>query len=214
MLFCQGGRTQTRRSPMELARTALILVDAQVAFAHMVGGLEHPAIRNILRLYEAWKGKFEVERLHLVYITYRAVVDAGQITRFVPKEVITKLGEGQPTVELVPGLPQTKTEEFNARSVRKCGFDATRDTLLVRRLRMEGVTETIVCGLTTPVCVHETVNGLYHNYFDVTVVEDACASQAFPPFTAEESHQHAVARLRALWATIASTEEVLAQLAR
>lgn len=193
------------------ACTALVIVDAQAAFAHLVGATGAAAVANIQHLYRAWTDRFGLERLHLPYVAWKNTEEVGHVERFMPG-IGDLLREGRPEVELIPGLPRVASPEFKARSVRKCGFDATRDTVLVRRLRGEGVTNVTLCGLTTPVCVAETVAGLCHEGFAVTVVGDACASQEFPPHSAAEAHDQAIARLRHLWAGITSTAQVLESL--
>ena len=51
-------------------------------------------------------------------------------------------------------------------------------------------------GLTTPICVGTTSDGLSMAGVKVVVLEDACASQPFEGFSAQDAHAFAIARFR------------------
>lgn len=187
----------------------LVLVDLQDLFAEMVG-VGHPAIERNRRLATVWRDKRGSKRMVFPFVGWKDDGEVpGNIRQFA-SGIVPLLTGGCAEATFIPGV--ITPEEQKSRTERKTSFDATRQTGLPWRLRAEGVSEVFVCGLTTPVCVAETVNGLVQEGFKVTLIADACASQAFPPYSAEEAHEQAVARLRALWCNITTTEEVIVAL--
>jgi hypothetical protein len=67
--------------------------------------------------------------------------------------------------------------------VYKTTFSAVLSSDLVAQLRARGVDTVVTGGLTTPICVQTTVDGLSMTGLKVIVLADACASQG---------HRHAV----------------------
>lgn len=54
----------------------------------------------------------------------------------------------------------------------------------------------VMGGLTTPICVGTTADGLSMAGVRVVILEDACASQSFEGVSAEDAHAVALARFR------------------
>jgi hypothetical protein len=79
--------------------------------------------------------------------------------------------------------------------VAKTTFSAVAGSDLLAQLRARNFDTAMVAGLTTPICVQTTVDGLSMGGVKVVLLEDACASQAIGRFSAEEAHQAAVDRM-------------------
>jgi nicotinamidase-related amidase len=69
----------------------------------------------------------------------------------------------------------------------------------------------VVGGLTTPICVQTTVDGLSMTGVKVIVLTDACASQAIGALSAEQAHEAAIARMAYLFAAIEDTDAFVAR---
>ena len=63
----------------------------------------------------------------------------------------------------------------------------------------------VVGGLTTPICVQTTVDGLSMVGLKVIVLADACASQAIGTLSAQDAHSAALQRLAYLFAAVEDT---------
>jgi nicotinamidase-related amidase len=63
----------------------------------------------------------------------------------------------------------------------------------------------VVGGLTTPICVQTTVDGLSMVGIKVIVLTDACASQAIGALSAEDAHAAAIERMAYLFAAVQDT---------
>ena len=101
------------------------------------------------------------------------------------------LMSGRDNAELYPGLV-----EPGDLVMRKTGFSAVATGNLLEILREHGWDTVVMGGLTTPICVGTTADGLSMAGVRVVVLEDACASQSFEGFSAQEAHAFALARLR------------------
>ena len=66
-------------------------------------------------------------------------------------------------------------------------------------------------GLTTPICVQTTVDGLSMTGLKVIVLADACASQAIGTLSAEAAHAAAIQRMAYLFAAVEDTDAFVAQ---
>jgi nicotinamidase-related amidase len=81
--------------------------------------------------------------------------------------------EGSPEAELDPAVRPRRGELV----VRKEHYSAFRRTRLNQWLRARSVRSVVLCGTMTHVCVDTTARDAFMHGFDVTVVEDACASK-------------------------------------
>jgi len=87
-----------------------------------------------------------------------------------------------------------------------------RDTGLLAKLRNLGVKKLVVAGMQTHMCVEAAVRAAADFGFDVTVVEDACATRdlTFDGTTVPAAQVHAatLAAMRSSYANVVSTAEL------
>ena len=95
--------------------------------------------------------------------------------------------------------------------VYKTTFSAVLSSDLLDQLRARGVDTVVVGGLTTPICVQTTVDGLSMTGVKVIVLTDACASQAIGALSAEQAHEAAIARMAYLFAAVEDTDAFVAR---
>jgi ureidoacrylate peracid hydrolase len=162
--------------------TALVVVDLQNAFCQPEGSFAQRGVRiegvervvdGCLRLIaHAEAADWSVVYTTLVFrCDYR---DAGQLVARNP--AIRELGgycEGSWDAALVDALLPVSGSAF---VVRKSRYDPFCGTGLEADLRGRGVSEVVVCGVTTNVCVESTVRRAHDLDFPVRIVTDAMAS--------------------------------------
>jgi nicotinamidase-related amidase len=76
-------------------------------------------------------------------------------------------------------------------------------------LKSRGFDTAIVGGLTTPICVETTVDGLSMAGIQVAVLSDATASQPIGAYSAELAHEFSIARMGYLMGQVITTEELI-----
>lgn len=114
--------------------------------------------------------------------------------------------DGEPIAEVVdhhPLMSGRDNAEFHPGLVepgdlvmRKTGFSAVAAGNLMELLEAHGWDTVVMGGLTTPICVGTTSDDLSMAGINVVILEDACASQSFEGFSAQEAHAFALARFR------------------
>jgi len=86
-------------------------------------------------------------------------------------------------------------------------------TDLESKLRDNGVTKVIVIGMTTHMCIDATARAAVDLGFEMTVIEDACATHDLSynghDVPAEQVHYSFIAALNGMYAEITSTEDFL-----
>jgi nicotinamidase-related amidase len=97
--------------------------------------------------------------------------------------------------------------------VYKTTFSAALSSDLVDRLRARGVDTVVTGGLTTPICVQTTVDGLSMTGLKVIVLADACASQAIGTLSAEARRGGDLAHGLPVLAGVQDTDAFVAQVA-
>jgi biuret amidohydrolase len=172
--------------PVAPGTTVLLTIDCQFGFG--AGSWEQvphadAAVENLRRAALAWREcGGEVVHVQTVYTPERA--PSGRITDFEPG-IAEALAAGTRAVEAYPDL--------------------------VDRLRARGVDTVVTGGLTTPICVQTTVDGLSMTGLKVIVLADACASQAIGTLSAEAAHEAAISRMAYLFAAVQDTDAFVAQ---
>jgi biuret amidohydrolase len=112
------------------------------------------------------------------------------------------LMSGRDNAEFYPGLV-----EPGDLVMRKTGFSAVAAGNLLEILDKNGWDTVVMGGLTTPICVGTTSDDLSMAGVKVVILEDACASQPFDGFSAQNSHAFALARFRYQFGQTMTTKE-------
>jgi biuret amidohydrolase len=179
------------------AHTALISVDFQLAFGD--GGWEHvphadAAAKRFGVLATRWRAEGGVV-IHVHTTFYKGEkVPAGRET----------LMEGGAGAAFYPDLV-----EDGDILIRKIGFSAVNGSNLLEELKERGFDTAIVGGLTTPICVETTCDGLSMAGIRVAVLSDATASQPIGEYSAELAHEFSIARMGYLVGQVITTEELI-----
>ena len=187
--------------------TAVVGVDFQIAFGSFepVPGAER-ALENFRRAASAWRAAGgQVIQVHMAYTPDRG--PAGRMTDFAP-EAAQMLSEGTEATAFYDGIVEPKDI-----LVRKNLFSAVMGSDLLEQLHARELDTVVIGGLTTPICVQSTVDGLSMSGIKVVVLEDACASQPIGTLTARDAHVAAIQRMGYLFGQILSTQEFLATVA-
>lgn len=94
----------------------------------------------------------------------------------------------------------------------KKGFSAYAASRLPEVLAEHGWDTVVIGGLTTPICVATTSDGLSMAGTKVVILSDACASQPLGDVPAEVAHEVALARFRYQFGQTLTTDEFIARL--
>ncbi|MEA2179378.1 MAG: hypothetical protein QOG77_2675, partial [Solirubrobacteraceae bacterium] len=143
-----------------------------------------------------------------VHMAFVGDDEPGRLPDFAPG-VVDALAEGAPMTAFYDGVVQE-----GDLVLRKTRFSAVVSSDLLAVLQERGVETVVVAGLTTPICVQTTVDGLTMHGYKVVLVEDACASQPMGPVSAQEAHRAAVERMRYLFARVITVDELVAEVGR
>jgi nicotinamidase-related amidase len=146
---------------LDRKRTALVIVDLQEAFRNVIPDLE----RVMERVGIAVRG-FQLLGLPVI------------ITEQYPK------GLGRTVKELLEIVP----EDFEF--VEKTAFSSCGAMPFMRKLRETDVSQVVLCGLETHICVNQTAHDLLTEAFEVHILEDAVGSRH------EQDRATALAKLR------------------
>jgi nicotinamidase-related amidase len=180
-------------------KTALVIIDVQNFY--FPGGqlpLDGPeaASRNVRRLLDA----FRAHGWPVIHVQH------------LPKDQAQPSpSSGNPQYQIHADVMPVTGETV----IGKHYANAFRDTDLLKVLRERGITSLVICGMQTQMCVEATTRAAADLGFDVTVVDDACASR---PLTfgglevpARYVHAAALATMQGTYAKVMSTAEWLAQ---
>jgi len=194
----------------------LMVIDPQLAFGTVIPVPDvEAALDNMRVVAEAWRkagGKVMITAQ-----VYHWPHEVGQLGKFIPG--IEQVLQDKHFKPIAPGTfrdPKDQAyfhpgicDEMADEIIRKTRFNALVGTNLELRLRELRPQSVVVCGLTTPICVQATVDGLNMAGFDVVVLSDACASQPMEGLSAQEAHKAAIERMRYLFAEVITTNELL-----
>src|ERR1700691_4441014 len=194
--------------PVTPGSTALLGIDRQ--FGSGEGSWEEvphaaAAVENFRKASRAWRqSDGAVVHVQTQYSADRA--PTGRITDFEPG-IAAALAAGTKAAQPYPDLI-----EDGDLVVYKTTFSAVIASDLVDQLGARGIDTVVVGGLTTPICVQTTVDGLSMVGIKVIVLTDACASQAIGTLSAEDAHAAAIQRMAYLFAAVQTTETFLKSL--
>jgi len=186
---------------LDRAKAALVLVDVQKAFleweaAGMRRNNPH-AVDNIARLLSA----FRREGMAVFHI------------RHASREAGSTLAADKPGYEPIDEARERGGEPVILKHVNS-GFIGTN---LEDRLRAAGITTVVICGITTNHCVETTTRMAGNLGFDARLVADACytfdrSGHDGRHETAEDIHAMTLSNLDGEFATIETTDSLLAAL--
>jgi nicotinamidase-related amidase len=142
-------------------RTALLLIDIQNDYFEngkmsLVGS--EAAVNNAKRILE----KFRADKLPVVHIQHIAIKPTA--TFFLPGT------EGAEIHSYVKPVPLEKV-------IVKHFPNSFRETELLGYLRKSEITDLVVCGMMTHMCVDATVRAAKDFGFNITLIADACATK-------------------------------------
>ena len=212
---------QTGTSGADISRSALLIVDMQNDFLHPDGSFghlarEHPeanidlpflvgTIARVKRLIEAFRaaGRPIIYIAHVMRPDYsdaafpywRFGLDPSSGNR-------THCVEGTWGAEIVEELRPQDGEHL----VVKKGFGGFANTSLDTVLRNFGVTTCVVSGVTTCVCVSNTIRGGVESNYRMVLVSDAVAE------VNRDSHEAELRTMSRAFADVKTTEEVVGSL--
>jgi nicotinamidase-related amidase len=153
-------------------RAALLVVDMLVYFAAPEGRCflpaSVPAARRIRAVLDAWRATEEL--IVFTRHAHEGAHDLGTLGRFFSDHI--RLGE--PDAEIIPALAPAAGEP----SLRKTTYDAFLGTGLEELLRDRGVSQVVVTGVLTHMCVETTARAAFCRGFEVYVPVDATASSS------------------------------------
>ena len=88
-----------------------------------------------------------------------------------------------------------------------------RETNLLELLKADGITQLLICGMMTSMCVDATVRAAFDLGFTCTIASDACATRdltfAGETIAARQVHGAFLAALGAVYATIRTSDAIL-----
>jgi len=184
-----------------LTKAALVLVDVQKAFLEWeADGIRRnnpEAVANIARLLAA----FRRERKPVFHI------------RHASRKAESALNPEKPGY-----APMDEVREIDGEAVIvKQVNSAFIGTDLEERLRRDGISTVVIAGITTNHCVETTTRMAGNLGFDTRLVADACYTFARTGYdglaeTAESIHAMTLSNLNGEFATIQTTESLLAAL--
>jgi nicotinamidase-related amidase len=185
---------------MNTSLPCLIIIDMQKGMANPAAGSRNnpQAEDNIARLLQAW----------------RAAAAPVVHVRHISRSPTSLFAPGQSGVEFQDALQPLPHEHVVEKNVP----DAFTNTALERWLRVRGLNELVVVGVSTNNSVESSARTAGNLGFATVVVADATYAYAMRDYagverSADEVHAMALANLMSDYATIEDTEEVLAQLA-
>ena len=142
--------------PIDPATTALVSVDFQVGFGRdswVPVPHAEAAVRNFIVAAHAWREVGgTVIHVHTAYTP--DCLSTGRMTDFAP-DVAAALAKGSPAAAFYEGVVQDG--DF---LVRKTTFGAVISSDILAQLQSRHFDTAVVGGLTTPICVQTTVDGL------------------------------------------------------
>ncbi len=177
----------------------LVLIDVQKAFDDPSWGTAHPSVAdtNMARLLEAWRRATRP----VVHVKHDSIEAGSRLSPDAPGNAIKDFAN----------------PHYGERLFHKHMNSAFIGTSLETFLRGEGHNTLVMVGWTTDHCVSTTARMAGNMGFKTYVVADACATHDRKTHTgttipAETMHEAALASLHGEFATVCTTDEMLAAL--
>jgi len=182
------------------SETALVVIDIQQFYFQgglvpLTGSME--AVAGARKVLEA----FRARRLPIIHV------------RHVPKSVAIVDGEpADPQYRIRPEVQPAAGELV----ISKRFANSFRETDLLERLRLTGITRIVIVGMQTHMCVEAASRAATDLGFDVIVVHDACATRPLEfggrTVPAEMVHAAALAAINGTYGRVISVAELLKEL--
>ena len=180
-------------TPLDPARTVLLVIDMQNDFLLPGAPLESPAGRAMIptvnRAIESCRAA-GIPVMFTAHAHRRSGTDMGAFARLYPPVAArAALIDGTPGTEIHAALARLATDEL----IKKHRYSAFFDTDLDTVLRGLDTRTVVVAGVTTEDCVQATARDAMFRNFDTVVLSDACATYDHPDLgygamTAEQVH--------------------------
>jgi nicotinamidase-related amidase len=204
-------------SPIDVDRTAVLVIDMQNDFVEEGAPLEFPEGRRVIpairKVLDAARAR-DMAVVYAAHVHRRGGADMGIHRDLYPPVAAGKaLVDGERGVEIHPelaprpGEPVVKKHRYNS-------FYATDLEIILRGLGVETV---VLTGMTTECCVLGTARGALERGFRSVVVSDACASCDYPdlgagPMSAAEMHLAALRVMSLTSSQLIGTDEFVSRL--
>ena len=181
-----------------MTTSALIIVDLQLEYQSQgklpLPGLDE-AVANARHILAAARSMDEL----IIHIRHETPGGSGD-TPFAP---------GMPAVEIIVDVAPLDSEVV----LTKRYPNSFRETELKVRLDEAGVTDVVIVGAMSNMCIDATARAAFDFGFDVTVVHDACAAMALSfdghDVPADQVHAAFMAGLAFAYGRVISTTELL-----
>jgi nicotinamidase-related amidase len=195
-------------------RAALLVIDMQNDFVRSGAPQEVPSARNT------------IEAIQKLAEEFRAAAQPVLYTRFVtgPDETLMWTWSPEcapPTCSCWRGVTRTYEDaggELEGSAIvaeltphpgeiviEKYGYDAFHHTQLDDALRANRVTDLVVVGTVTQICVQDTVHGAFHHGYRTFVVADAVSSYD------DVLHQATLAGIAQKYGAVVTSQEIVTQ---
>jgi nicotinamidase-related amidase len=166
-----------------MAKKALLVIDMLNDFVKEGGSLVVPGAVNIIPRIREWIDKARAEKIPIIYALDAHRPDDPEFERWGRHAV-----KGTWGAEVVSEL-KPQPEDY---LILKRRYDVFFGTELDLYLRELGVTELIITGVLTDVCVMSTAIGAYMRGYKITVPQNAVAT------ITEERHRFALEEMKIL----------------
>jgi nicotinamidase-related amidase len=166
-----------------MAKKALLVIDMLNDFVKEGGSLVVPEAVNIIPKIREWIDKARADKIPIIYARDAHRPDDPEFKRW-GKHAVSGTWGAEIVDELKP-----QPEDY---LISKRRYDVFFGTELDLYLRELGVTELIITGVLTDVCVMATAIGAYMRGYKVIVPQDAVAT------VTKERHQFALEEMKIL----------------
>jgi len=178
-------------------KKALVIIDIQNDYFEngtmALVGVEEASL-NARKILD----KFRSEGLPVIYIQHLA--SSPKATFFLPMTV---------GAEIHKNIKPTANEKV----IIKQYPNSFRETVLLEYLKSNDITELVLCGMMTHMCVDATVRAAKDFGFNCTVISDACATRDLEingeTVKASEVHKSFLAAFNGFYASVKTTKEFL-----
>ncbi len=181
-------------------KQGLVLVDIQKDY--FKGGKHE--------LFEAEKAAREAEKV-LTYFR-RKNLPVFYVQHINNKKNATFFTPHSSGVEIFEGIAPQENETI----ITKYYPDSFFETDLKEQLEKQGVTELVVCGMMTHMCIDTTVRAAVSHGYTVTLIEDACTTRDLEwegeVLSAQYVHKVFMASLNGIFAKVIKTSEWLKEM--